>query len=139
MPLSRALPALILAGLVAACAAPPPDCAALGGGQPMLVVELLYGRNQGAKLRVTDTDWQVYVAEELSTRFPDGLTVVDASGQWQDSGGRGLVREPSKLVLIATTRSPETDAKLTEVINAYKQRFAQDSVGLIRRQACVTF
>jgi hypothetical protein len=139
MPPSRLVPALILAGLTAACAAPAPDCRALGGGQPMLVAELLYGRNQGGRLRVTDADWQVYVADELTTRFPDGLTVVDALGQWQDSGGRGLVREPSKLVLIATAPGPETDAKLTGAINAYKQRFAQDSVGLIRRQACVAF
>lgn len=139
MPLPRTLLALLLAGVTAACTAVPPDCPALGGGQPMLVAELLYGRNQGGKLRVTDADWQVYVAEELTPRFPDGLTVVDALGQWQDSGSRGLVREPSKLVLIATQPGPETDTKLTEAINAYKQRFAQDSVGLIRRQACVAF
>lgn len=139
MNLPRALPAVILAVLTAACTAVPPDCRALGGGQPMLVAELLYGRNQGSTLRVTDADWQVYVAEELTTRFPDGLTVVDALGQWQDSGGRGLVREPSKLVLIATMPGPEADAKLTGAINAYKQRFAQDAVGLIRRQACVSF
>jgi hypothetical protein len=139
MPLRHALSALIMAGLAAGCTPAPTDCAALGGGQPMLVAELLYGRNQGGTLRVTDAEWQVYVAEELTTRFPDGLTVVDALGQWQDAGGRGLVREPSKLVLIATTPGPETDAKLTAAIAAYKGRFAQDSVGLIRRQACVAF
>lgn len=139
MPLRHALSALTLAGLAAGCAPPAPDCAALGGGQPMLVAELLYGRNQGSTLRVTDAEWQVYVAEELTTRFPDGLTVVDALGQWQDAGGRGLVREPSKLVLIAATPGPATDAKLTAAITAYKIRFAQDAVGLIRRPACVAF
>lgn len=139
MPLRHALSALILAAFAAGCAPPAPDCAALGGGQPMLVAELLYGRNQGATLRVTDAEWQVYVAEELTTRFPDGLTVIDALGQWQDSGGGGLVREPSKLVLITTTPGQETDAKLTAAITAYKVRYAQDSVGLIRRQACVAF
>ncbi len=139
MSLPRILGAAILGALAAGCTAVPPDCQALGGGQPMLVAELLYGRNQGSQLRVSDADWQVYVAEELTTRFPDGLTVVDALGQWQDSAGRGLVREPSKLVLIATMPGPATEAKLTEAINAYKRRFDQDAVGLIRRQACVTF
>ncbi len=143
MPLRRALPRalqlLTITALLSGCMAPAPDCEATGGGQPMLVAELLFGRNQAGKLRVTDADWQVFVAEELTTRFPDGLTVVDALGQWQDSGSRSLIREPSKLVLIAVTPGPETDAKLAEAIAAYKQRFAQQSVGLIRRQACVAF
>src|SRR5262245_66552116 len=33
--------------------------------------------------RVTDEEWQRFVDEEISPRFPDGLTIQEAGGQWR--------------------------------------------------------
>lgn len=33
---------------------------------------------------VSDEDWRAFLAAEVTPRFPDGLTVIDAAGQWRD-------------------------------------------------------
>ena len=94
------------------------SCASLGpatcpaGQSPGRTVELFFGRNIGDRLGVSEADFQRFVDEELTPRFPDGLTVVDAAGQWR--GASGLIgREPSKLVILVLLAAPATRASLT--------------------------
>jgi hypothetical protein len=104
----------------------------------MLEVDLLFGRNIGGHLGVTDKRWTAFLASEVTPRFPDGLTVFDASGQWQDTKTHNVVREPSKIVRIITTDA-DAQAKIDAVVDAYKKRFHQQSVGVVSRPACVSF
>ncbi|HET9572299.1 MAG TPA: DUF3574 domain-containing protein [Methyloceanibacter sp.] len=46
----------------------------------MLEIELIFGRNIGGKVGVTE-QWTELVAGEIASRFPDGLSVDDAFGQ----------------------------------------------------------
>lgn len=126
-----------LAGLLAGCATLPP--LACGPGQEaMLTAELLFGRKIGERLGVSEAAFRHFIGEEVTRRFPDGLTVLDASGQYRDSSGR-LIREPSKLLLIVLKDEPEGRARLAAIAKAYKSRFQQQSVGTILRPACVSF
>lgn len=104
----------------------------------MLDIELFFGRNVGGKLGVTDKLWSQFLAREVTPRFPDGLTVLDAAGQWRDPRGK-ITREGSKLVRILVP--PETDpaSKIDAIVEAYKRRFRQQSVGVVTRPACATF
>ena len=126
-----------LAGLLAGCTTLPP--LACGPGQEaMLTAELLFGRKIGERLGVSEAAFRRFVDEEVAPRFPDGLTVLDASGQYRDSSGR-LIREPSKLLLIVLKDEPEGRARLAAIAEAYKSRFQQQSVGTILRPACISF
>ena len=49
------------------------------------------------------------------------------------------MREPSKVVMIVLPSKPEDMARLTEVAEAYKKRFRQQSVGIVLRPACAAF
>ena len=104
----------------------------------MIEVDLLFGRNIGGRLGVTDKRWTVFLASEVTPRFPDGLTVFDASGQWRDAEKKRIVREPSKIVRIITADA-DAQAKIDAVVEAYKKRFHQQSVGVVTRPACVSF
>jgi hypothetical protein len=103
------------------------------------VAELLFGRNIGGHLGVSEAAWRPFLAREVTPRFPDGLTVVDASGQWRDPARGTIVREPSKIVTIVLPDSADNHARLEAIVEAYKRRFRQQSVGLMVRPACVTF
>jgi hypothetical protein len=105
-----------------------------GAQKPWVVAELLFGRT-----RVSEASWARFLASEITPRFPDGLTVYDAKGQWRPPGGRMIVRERSKVVMIAMPPGAENDDRLQQIIAAYKRRFDQKSVGLIVRPACVSF
>lgn len=140
----RALRAPTLAAVLLAVAidgasaqAPVPPCH--GGLEQRSVAELLFGRNIGNRLGVSESAWRRFVAREIASRFPDGLTVVDAVGQWRDPTSGAIVREPSKRVEIVLPGHADDAAGLDAVVAAYKRRFHQRSVGVVVQSACVSF
>lgn len=120
-------------------------CAALGApgcgpeGQPQTVAELVFGRNIGDSLGVSEEDWNRFLEEEVTPRFPDGLTVMSASGQWRDTERGVIVQEPSKLLVLVLGDEGQDRKRVAEIATAYKQRFQQQSVLTMMRQACVSF
>ena len=74
------------------------DC--LGGQRPTQVAELMFGRNIGHRIGVSEGDFGRFVDREIMSRFPNGLTVFNAAGQWRDEASNKIVREPSKIVQI---------------------------------------
>jgi hypothetical protein len=147
----QALCALLLAAL-AGCAQPsapePPQQAGapapyqclLPSEQRMLVAELFFGRDKAGRKAVSDAEWADFLKTVVTPNFPDGLTVFDGYGQWRNPETGLIGRSPSvKIVLIAVQRSPELAGRLTSVIDAYKARFHQQSVGIITRDSCAAF
>ena len=47
--------------------------------RPMQQIELMFGRNVAGHVRVGEAAWSRFVAREITPRFPDGLTVIDAT------------------------------------------------------------
>ncbi len=107
--------------------------------KPMLTAELLFGRNVGVREVVSNADWARFLAEEATPRFPEGLTVVDAKGQWHDRSRGAIIRERSKMMTIVLPDDPGGRERLTALAEAYKRRFRQESVLTILRPACVSF
>src|SRR6266436_4735196 len=69
-----------------------------GSQKPQQVVDLLFGRKIGDHVTVSEGAWRRFVAREITTRFPDGLTILDGRGQWLDPKTKRVVREPSSVV-----------------------------------------
>jgi Protein of unknown function (DUF3574) len=107
--------------------------------QSMQQVELMFGRNIGGRLGVGEAAWSRFLAREVTSRFPDGLTVLDAAGQWRDREHARVVREPSKLVIIVTADNGGLGDKIAAIVAAYKQQFHQRSVGVVMRPVCAAF
>jgi hypothetical protein len=80
-----------------------------------------------------------FVDREITPRFPAGLSVIDVKGQWHNRKRGIIVREPSKVVIIVLPGEPTDQERLGQIVEAYKTRFRQQSVGLIIRPACVAF
>jgi hypothetical protein len=105
----------------------------------MQQIELMFGRDIGHNLGVSEAAWSRFLAREITRRFPDGFTVVNATGQWRDKERRRLVREPSKLVIIVTGDDASARNKIDAIIATYKQQFRQRSVGVIWHEVCAVF
>ena len=108
-------------------------------GKSQQVAELMFGRKIGERIGVSNTAWARFVDREITPRFPNGFTVIDAQGQWRDTDHNKVMREPSKLVQIVLAGTDEDQQRLGEIAAAYKARFRQQSVGIIVRPACVAF
>lgn len=106
----------------------------------MLVAELFFGRDKAGRKAVSDAEWADFLAKTVTPYFPDGLTVFDGYGQWRNPETGLIGRSPSvKIVLIAAKRSPDLAGRLNTVMEAYKTRFHQQSIGIITRDSCAAF
>jgi hypothetical protein len=107
--------------------------------QRMLVAELFFGRSIRGRGPLSEAEWSAFAADTITPNFPDGFTVFDGEGQWRNPKTGQIGRERTKILLVAALRDPGLAARLTAVIDAYKTRFHQQSVGIITRDSCGAF
>lgn len=126
----------VLVALLAACAAPQ-VCPA--PTRPFTQVDLYFGRDIAGTAEVSDAQWVRFLDEEVTPRFPDGLTVSDARGQYRNRISGRIGRERSKRLTVLVDDMPASRPKLDAIAEAYKQRFRQQSVLRIEAQVCAAF
>jgi len=125
--------ALLAVGLIALSNSAVAQISCTAPQKPMLDVELLVGRGKASNAR-----WRAFLARELTPRFPDGLTVYETTGQWRDPMRNVIVRERSRVLRMIIPADTPHD-KIGAVAEAYRKQFAQKSVGIVMRPACVSF
>lgn len=110
------------------------------GTAPATLAEAFFGRSHAGREVVAEADWARFMDEVVTPAFPDGLTVLDAAGQWRGRDG-GVARERSKLLLVALPGATADTAlaRLAPLRSEYRRRFAQESVMVATRPACVGF
>jgi hypothetical protein len=86
---------------------------------------------------ISELEWQLFVRDEVTKRFPEGLTVWDADGQWRTPGG-SIDHERSKVLLLMHADTAEARRLVQEVIERYRRMFDQQSVLWESSRACVT-
>jgi hypothetical protein len=134
-PSAAAIVSLTLVLIVAGCAPLPRDCAGL---MPMTKTELFFGRNIGVSEGVTDAEWQRFLDEEITARFPDGLTVLTSAGQWRQADGR-IITERGFVVAIFAPDSEGAQHHFEAIRGAYRTRFSQESVLLAQARVCADY
>ena len=126
---------LVLALAVGACAQPGASPVCTAPLKQAVAIELYFGRDKPSGGEVTDAEWGAFVTEVVTSRFPDGLSVFDSSGQYREPTGR-IVRERSKRLVVIVFDAPAHKAKIVEIVEAYKQRFSQYSVFRVEQPVC---
>jgi hypothetical protein len=131
----------LLALALAGCSQPAQNeteaCAA--GADERVIATMFFGRNIGGELGVSEDEWDAFVDAEITPRFPDGLTVADAGGQWRDTETGAIVREPSKQLTLFLGDETRDRAALDQIADAYKTQFQQQAVALVIERSCVSF
>src|SRR5258708_37517248 len=131
----RALGALSLSFVLVGCATAPPPPACPAGQEYRHTAQLFFGRNVGDKAGVSEADFRRFVDEELTPRFPDGLTVLDGGGQrrgGEDRRIRGAA--PGGLVVLASGRGGPS--RIEGARSASKARFRPGAALLVTPAAC---
>jgi len=108
------------------------SCANLAVYQQQEMDTLYFGTQKpDGSAPVTDAEWQQFLAGEITSRFPSGLTTWEASGQWRDQNNV-IERERTHIVQVVHPASGEIEGRIVAIIAAYKKRFAQEAVFRVR-------
>lgn len=91
--------------------------------------ELYFGRSIPGGGTVSDEEWAKFLAEVVTPRFPDGFTIVKATGQFRETNGT-IDKEPTQILLFLYAAKTRTASrrKIEEIRRAYKRQFRQESV-----------
>jgi hypothetical protein len=107
-------------------------------GEKAMVNELLYFGTALPNGVVSDEDWSAFLRTKVTPRFPDGLSVWRASGQWQ--GKDEIITQEDSFVLNLVHHDDEDiDATIRAIADDYKARFKQEAVLRVKHPVCVTF
>ncbi|WP_010511005.1 DUF3574 domain-containing protein [Komagataeibacter europaeus] len=113
-------------------------CAALHA-RPDVQISLLFGLRRPHGGRVTRREWNSFMRDTLTPRFPAGLSVLRAEGQWQDRESGRIGHEPGRIVWIVTPPAPDLADRLDAIRQAYRTRFQQQAVGVVMTAGCAAF
>lgn len=124
-PALRVLCAVMALLAVTACSGPSSTAPAVGdvagnaastaANYPMLRTELYFEQ-------VDAQAWDDFLAEEVTPRFPDGLSWYDVNGQWRAPNGKPE-KMPSRLLIVLHSDSEHNEQALREIAEHFHARF----------------
>jgi Protein of unknown function (DUF3574) len=108
------------------------------GGDLFARTELFFGLSRNAGPDITEAEFSAFLDSEVTPRFPDGLTVLDARGQFRGASGVP-VKEGSKLLILLHGGSNSESASIEAIREQYILLFQQESVLRTDETDCVSF
>ena len=88
----------------------------------MVKTELYFGRDMPGKSEVSDIAFESFMSEVVTGELPEGLTIFDAYGQYEDRDG-AILRQATKVIIMLHEDTEAETAAIERVISAYRQRF----------------
>ncbi len=148
MVLLAALGLIASAGCAHKTAAPAPaaptlagDAAHPGHAQGWVDTRLYFGLGPADEPEkgVSEVAWRAFLDQEVTPRFPNGLSVVDVYGQWLGKGAATPERLRSKLLIIDYPDNADNRTKIDAIRAAWKQKTGDQSVLMVTAPADVSF
>ncbi len=110
------------------------------GTDPYTEYRLFFGRGSADNPRaVSDEAWSKFLEDTITVEFPDGLTVLDAYGQYTDTATKRLIKEDTKLLIILVPPDADSTPGIDRIVEEYKSRFAQQGVLREIKATCASF
>ncbi|WP_019498821.1 DUF3574 domain-containing protein [Pseudanabaena sp. PCC 6802] len=115
-------------------------CQSIPSASPFIRTELFFGSLKPNGSEVNDLEFQKFINNEVTPRFPDGLTILFGLGQFKNSRGT-IVKENSRLLVLLypIDRQDDSSQKIEQIRKIYKCKFQQESVLRSDNRSCVSF
>lgn len=108
----------------------PPDETARAGdiAAQYVKTELYYGAGLREGRGDYETLWNDYLDNDVTPRFREGLTLLEATGQWRVKEGNKPRRNRSKILILIHEASPKKFDMIEEVREIWKEKSGHRSV-----------
>jgi hypothetical protein len=138
-PTLRSISASLIAALIGALSALPARADCAPPSAPVSQVEMFFGSSVKGRPAVSEAAWAKFLADQITPKFPDGLTVWNATGQWRSGDGK-IYREATHVLLILYKPDATTEGKIEAIRDSYKKQFNQESAPLrVDSTVCAAF
>lgn len=128
-PMHRFAAACVFSLAVYAAGTTLPARAQDGTGEIAAVQTTLYFGLKSADGRgVSEQEWARFLADVVTPRFPQGLTVVTAYGQGSNPGADAVLAELTKVLIVVHPDDEANAAKISEFKQKYSEDFGQTGV-----------
>jgi hypothetical protein len=88
---------------------------------------------------VSEAKWRAFLDREVTSRFPDGLSVVDVYGQWQGAKQSSPERLRSKMLIVDYPDTQQNRDKIEAIRSAWKALTGDQSVLRVTQPVDVSF
>jgi Protein of unknown function (DUF3574) len=90
--------------------------------------ELYFGTSKPDGTTITEAEFRAFMDKEITSRFPDGLTLLTGYGQYLSEDGE-IAKETSKvLVLFYPSDMTNASENIEAIRHEYEKLFQQESV-----------
>jgi hypothetical protein len=101
--------------------------------------DLYFGSMKPDGSMVNDAEFTQFVDQQITPRFPDGLTLLKGYGQFKNSVDV-IVREDSRLlILFYPPQTLDANKKIQDIRELFKSAFQQESVLRVDSFSIVSF
>lgn len=115
------------AGAVATAPAPTPIVVATLPSPTWVRTEIVFtlapAEAEGMGLAIAEGEWRKFVDEEVTPRFPDGVSVIDGTSQWRADTTTPIERDRTKVLALMHAGSDEALEKVAALLAAFERRF----------------
>ena len=120
---------LLVCAMAVGCSTAPRAYLAESPGAYWIRTELYFGLSKPDGSLVSTAEWNAFLDDHISRRFPDGLTVLDSTGRYLDSQHQ-TIKEPSKIVIIfySPEKTSTANSNIAAIVTEYCSQFDQESV-----------
>ena len=105
--MKKLLPVFVLSLLLA-------GCSSTSTGARWSRSEVFFGMSRPNGPAITSAEWQTFVNDVVTPKFPAGLTIVDSTGQWRNAAGT-IEQEPSKMLVLLHPANPAVESQIDEI------------------------
>lgn len=105
----------------------------------MVEYQLFFGRDIAGRPALTDQEWGDFAEQVVTPHLPDGFTAFDADGQWMNPATRRIIRQRTKVIIVAMPATDAAASAIATVRDAYRTLFRQQSVGVTAHPICGAF
>jgi hypothetical protein len=88
---------------------------------------------------ISPARWREFLDQEVTPRFPDGFSVLDAYGQWRDRGAKEPERLGTKVIVILHANDVQHGKDIEAIRLAWKRITGDLSVLRLSQPAEVSF
>ena len=106
-------------------------------GDEFVRTELFFGLSRPGG-RITQRQFDRFVDDVVTPRFPDGLTIIAGDGQFRLADGE-IIEERSKLLVLLHPGEEVDSKEIEEIRGEYIDQFEQQSVLRTDERSCASF